>query len=231
MPDGFVALLPLKAHSARVSEKNFRNFHGKPLTRWILETLLGIAGVERIIINTDARKKLEDIGVSDSDRVQIRDRKPSLCGDEVSMNLILADDVASSDSELFLMTHTTNPLLRRDTIERAMAEFLTKCAAGTADSMFTVNRYQTRFYREDGSPINHDPDNLIPTQELEPWLEENSNLYIFSRTSFASTNSRIGRKPAMFVTPKIESCDIDTEEDWQVAVSIARSLHPPGGPA
>ena len=228
MPDGVVALLPVKAHSARVPEKNFRDFHGKPLTRWILETLLGIAGVERIIINTDARKKLEDVGVSDSDRVQIRDRKPLLCGDEVSMNLILADDVASSDSELFLMTHTTNPLLRRDTIERAMAEFFTKCAASTADSLFTVNRYQTRFYRADASPINHDPDNLIPTQDLEPWFEENSNLYIFTRTSFLKTNARIGRKPMMFQTPRIESFDLDTEDDWQVAESLAKALYPHG---
>ena len=93
MPDCLVALLPLKVHSARIPEKNFRDFHGKPLTRWILETLLEISGIKRIIINTDARERLKNIGVSDSDRVQIRDRKPSLCGDEVSMNLILADDI------------------------------------------------------------------------------------------------------------------------------------------
>ena len=39
---------------------------------------------------------------------------------------------------------------------------------------------QTRFYRFDGSPVNHDPKNLIPTQNLESWYEENSNfLYIY----------------------------------------------------
>lgn len=226
----FIALLPLKVHSARIPRKNFRSFHGKPLVSWILETLLGIACIERVVINTDAREMLQDIGITPSVRVEIRDRKPVLCGDEVSMNLVLADDIASCDGELFVMTHTTNPLLRGATIERAMDQFLTAREAGTADSLFSVNQHRTRFYRADMSPLNHDPENLIPTQELEPWFEENSNLYIFTRTSFLTAGARIGRQPMMFETPKIESLDIDTEVEWQMAESIAKSLYPVSRP-
>ena len=47
------------------------------------------------------------------------------------------------------------------------------------DSLFTVNRFHTRFYRQDMSPINHDPDNLVRTQGLELYFEENSCLYLF----------------------------------------------------
>jgi CMP-N-acetylneuraminic acid synthetase len=35
-----VALLPMKANSQRVKGKNFRMLHGKPLFRWILDSLL-----------------------------------------------------------------------------------------------------------------------------------------------------------------------------------------------
>ena len=59
--------------------------------------------------------------------------------------------------------------------------------AAQLDSLFTVDKIQTRFYRADCSPVNHDPDNLVRTQDLEPWFEENSNLYIFTRDSFAKT--------------------------------------------
>ncbi|MEQ1842197.1 MAG: hypothetical protein ABL994_17465, partial [Verrucomicrobiales bacterium] len=96
-------------------------------------------------------------------------------------------------------------------------------AAGTADSLFTVNRHQTRFYRPDGSPVNHDPDRLIPTQDLEPWYEENSCLYVFSGPSFASKRARIGNKPIFFETPRIESADIDTEIEWHQAEITALS--------
>ncbi len=86
--------------------------------------------------------------------------------------------------------------------------------------MFAVNKFQTRFYREDGSAINHDPNNLIRTQDLEPWYEENSNLYIFSAASFARTNARIGAKPQMFVTTRSESLDIDDQEGWDMAEAV-----------
>jgi CMP-N-acetylneuraminic acid synthetase len=218
-----VALLPMKAHSARVSGKNFRSFAGKPLFRWILDTLLAIDDVQLVVINTDARDILARSGLSDGGRVLIRDRKPDLCGDDTSMNLILADDLAAIPADTYLMTHTTNPLLSQSTIEEALAQYRTALLAGKADSLFSVNKYQTRFYRPDGSPINHDPKRLIKTQDLEPWYEENSNLYLFTAESFRATAARIGKKPMMYVTPKSESVDIDTPADWELAELTARA--------
>lgn len=216
-----VALLPMKANSQRVKGKNFRLLHGKPLFSWILDTLLAVDEIDEVVINTDARHILAENGLTDSARVRIRDRRPELCGDLVSMNLILADDVAAVGADTYLMTHTTNPMLRPETIRAALADYHAGVASGQADSLFTVNRIQTRFYREDASPVNHDPDNLIQTQDLEPWFEENSNLYIFSRDSFAHTNARIGRKPRLFVMDKLESLDIDTPEDWALTEAVA----------
>jgi CMP-N-acetylneuraminic acid synthetase len=217
-----VALLPMKAHSERVSGKNFRPLAGKPLFRWILDTLLSLPEIDLVVINTDARQILADNGLVDSDRVLIRDRRPEICGDLVSMNLILADDIANVPAETYLMTHTTNPLLGRDSIAGALAQYRQAMDSGEGDSLFTVNRIQTRFYRADGSAVNHDPNNLIRTQDLEPWFEENSCLYIFSADSFTATNARIGRKPVHFETPALESIDIDTPDDWFLAEAVAK---------
>lgn len=219
-----VALLPMKAHSARVSGKNFRDFCGQPLFRWILNTLLSVELIEKVVINTDARDILAEHGLVETDRVLIRDRKPELCGDFVSMNLVLADDVANIDANIYLMTHTTNPLLKEETVRGALAAFRQAQGAGRADSLFTVDKIQTRFYRADGSPVNHDPNNLIRTQDLEPWFEENSNLYIFTRESFAKTQARIGKHPIMYESAKFESIDIDTPEDWEFAVALTHYL-------
>lgn len=219
-----VALLPMKANSERVRGKNFREFCGKPLFRWMLDTLLEVQEIDQVIINTDARQILADNGLNDSDRVTIRDRKPEICGDFVSMNLVIADDIANVEADTYLMTHTTNPLMSADTVRRALAAFHEAKTAGRADSLFTVDKVQTRFYRADGSAVNHDPDNLVRTQDLEPWYEENSNLYIFTRESFATTHARIGRKPTMYEGPYFESIDIDTPQDWDFAVVAARFM-------
>ena len=98
---------------------------------------------------------------------------------------------------------------------------MTAFSNSDGDSLFTVNRLQSRFYRSSGEPVNHDPDHLLPTQELEPWFEENSCLYLFTRESFSSTNARIGKRPVLFEIPKSEAVDIDLPEDWEVAEAIA----------
>ena len=111
-----------------------------------------------------------------------------------------------------------------DTVGSALQAFQVKNNNGEADSLFTVDKIQTRFYREDCSAVNHDPDNLLRTQDLEPWFEENSNLYIFTKEAFDKTNARIGKKPMMFETPKFESIDIDTPDDWDFGIVVSEYL-------
>lgn len=224
-PNQIIALLPMKAHSERVSRKNFRDFAGKPLFRWILDSLLSVDLIDQVVINTDAREILGEFGINDeTERVLIRDRPAAICGDMVSMNLVIEDDVRNVPACTYLMTHTTNPLLSPNTISSAINHYQQSAQGENHDSLFTVNKIQTRFYREDGSAVNHDPDNLIRTQDLEPWFEENSNLYIFSGKSFEKTNARIGEKPVMFETPNLESYDIDDQDDWNLAELIAQNI-------
>ena len=211
-----VALFPMKANSERVKGKNFRNFGGKPLFKWVLDTLLSVAEIDLIVINTDARHILAEYGLTDNDRILIRDRSEEICGDLVSMNLIIEDDIKNIDSDIYLMTHTTNPFLSRHSVQAAIEKFQIAVKSEGADSLFTVNKVQDRFYDIDVQPINHDPANLTRTQDLDPWYQENSNLYLFSKESFYKTDARIGANPTMLVTAPFESTDIDTPDDWDL---------------
>ena len=213
------ALIFMKAYSERVPGKNMKKLFGKPLFHWILDSLSEAKYINEIIINTDAREILAEHGLVETDKIMIRDRKAEICGDLVSMNLIIEDDVQNVDADIYLMTHTTNPLITKNTVQDALKEFQDKSSRGEVDSLFTVNKIQTRFYREDCSAVNHNPDKLIRTQDLEPWYEENSNLYIFTKEAFSRTNARIGTKPMMFESPKFETVDIDEPEDWDFAVN------------
>ena len=209
-----VALLPMKANSERVKGKNFKDFCGKPLFRWVLDTLLSVDRIDKVIINTDARHILAENDLIDSGRVVIRDRPKEICGDMVSMNKVINDDVENIDSNIYLMTHTTNPLLKKESVEAAIDHYIDNAEC---DSLFTVNKVQTRFYDKHVQAVNHDSDNLIRTQDLEPWYEENSNLYLFTKDSFNKTHARIGAKPMMLETELFESTDIDTPTDWELA--------------
>jgi CMP-N-acetylneuraminic acid synthetase len=207
----------MKAHSERVPGKNFRSIAGKPLFFWVLDTLFAVPQIDKVVINSDARQQLIDAGLVETDRVQIRDRKSTLCGDLVSMNSIIADDLGAVEADIYLMTHTTNPLLSSGTISKALEVFVEQ---SVCDSLFSVNKWQTRLYRADGTAINHDPQELVRTQDLEAMYEENSNIYLFSRDCFERTNARIGERPMLFEMSKHESIDIDDPDDWLLAEAL-----------
>jgi len=211
----------MKGHSERVPNKNIRDFCGRPLFHWVLETLHLCPYVSRVIIDTDSEAIAEN-ALKHFDRVQIVSRPPELCGDHVSMNLIISHDLTQAKSEEhFLQTHSTNPLLTVDTISKAIEAYF--AGQDVYDSLFAATRLQTRLYWQDGRPVNHNPLELIRTQDLEPLYEENSNFYLFSRTSFhQSGEKRIGLKPSMFEVDKLESVDIDELHDFTLAEMLCR---------
>lgn len=218
------ALVPFKLNSERVPNKNFRYLSGKPLYWWVLESLIHSDCINRIVVNTDARELIETLGVPNGLEVIIKDRKSELCGDNVSMNLIIRDDIGDFGDGTFLMTHTTNPFVEPSTFARAIGQYKLGVGQGDIDSVFSVNKLQARLYRKDLTPMNHDPQDLIRTQDLEPIYEENSCFYIFSKESFNRYETRIGARPGISITSGIESIDIDTEDDWALAELVARGF-------
>ena len=218
----FIALLPMKNNSERVPGKNIRLFSGKPLFQIILDTLLSSSLIKKIVINTDSNKIIDIINDEYGKHVIIHKRPKDLCGDFVSMNKIIKYDIDKLDYEYFVQTHSTNPLIKNTTIDLAIKKYFSKI--DKYDSLFSVNRLQTRLFDKNGCPFNHKYGDLIRTQDLDPVYEENSNFYIFSKTSFNNSKyNRIGFGPQLFEVNKLESQDIDIEEDFILAETLYKS--------
>ena len=172
------ALLPMKGNSERVPGKNFKILKDKPLFKWILDKINSLKNVDEIIINTDVPHILIENGIDKYQKVKLIHRPYNICGDFVSMNEVINHDIDKARNTNFLMTHTTNPFLRETTLLSAMEKFI-ECHTNGHDSLFSVNKFQTRFYDTKIRPINHDLKVLKRTQDLEIWYEENSNFYFF----------------------------------------------------
>jgi CMP-N-acetylneuraminic acid synthetase len=134
------------------------------------------------------------------------------------MNDVLEGTLRQVQTDLVLQTHSTNPLLRPETIRRAIDEL--RNAASDHDSLFSVTRRHVRLWTAEAQPLNHDPEKLLRTQDLPAVLEENSCLYLFSPNVLASTGSRIGRRPLLYAIPALEAVDIDDEADLLLAEAL-----------
>ena len=211
-----IALLPMKGNSERVPNKNMRNFDGEPLYHAIMKSLLASKYIEKVVINTDSPIIKEDALKTFGERVVIIERPEEIRGDFVSMNTIIGYDLTQLEGEHFLQTHSTNPLLRAETLDAAIEKYF--ASLPKHDSLFSVTKMQTRLYDKDAKPINHNPNELLRTQDLEPLFEENSNFYIFSKEAFAKAGEkRIGLTPQIFEVNKLEAVDIDEPEDFKLA--------------
>jgi len=218
-----IVFVPFKGTSARVPNKNFREFGGKPLWKHTVDKFKEVGTVH---ISTDV-PALE--GTDDAVRVTQRPHHLAIGG--VSMNIVIAHWLENNegipDDEPIAQIHVTTPFLQPDTVVRAASFY-----EYGADSAVAVNTIKARLWREEerpggrvSVPLNHNPMLLEDTQNLPPVLAENSLFYIFTKGSFYDTNNRLGRHPWLCPVKFPENVDIDTLEDWKLAKSILEMMN------
>ena len=212
-----VAFVPMRHDSERVKGKNYRPLGGRPLFHHVVSSLLACREIDEVVIDTDSSLIAEDVA-SSFPEVRIIPRPDHLLGGEVPMNDILLYDIEQVDADLYVQTHSTNPLLRAKTIERALGSFIKQ--RDRYDSLFTVTPLHTRLWTPAGDAINHDPEVLLRTQDLPPVMEENSCLYAFDADTLRERGNRIGQRPLLYPLDPHEAWDIDDELDWLVVEAL-----------
>ena len=166
-----------------------------------------------MVVDTDSPTIMKDIRDS-YPQVVVIDRPEHLRADTTPMNEVLLHDTTQVPADLYLQTHSTNPLLRPETISKSIQSLVNNYPA--FDSLFSVTRIQTRLWDQLARPVNHNPAILLRTQDLPPIYEENSCIYIFTHETLEQRRNRLGDRPYLFEIPAAEAWDIDEELDFQI---------------
>lgn len=211
------AFVPMRHSSERVKGKNYRLLGGRPLFHHIVETLLAVDEIDEVVIDTDS-----DVIASDAAEafpaVRVLERPEHLRAGDTPMNDVLLNSIASVPADLYLQTHSTNPLLTAATVSDGIRRL--RDAGDAHDSLFTVTPLHTRLWTPAGEAINHDPAVLLRTQDLPPLMEENSCMYLFDADTLRRRGNRIGERPILQPISGAEAWDIDDELDWTVAEAL-----------
>ena len=216
--ENIVALMPMRHYSARVAGKNYRPFgDGRPLFFHMAEKLLNCNQIDRVVIDTDSKIILE-FCAENFPKITTIMRPRHLCAEDCPMNDVLLHDVNQFPAKHYIQTHATNPLLSIETLEKSLAIY--KEQYPKYDSLFSVTKIQTRFWDGVGRPVNHNPNILLRTQDLPPFYEENSCIYIFDSSTLINNHNRIGSRPYLFEIEPREAMDIDEEIDFELAEKL-----------
>jgi CMP-N-acetylneuraminic acid synthetase len=212
-PERIAAFVPMRHTSVRVPGKNYRLLAGKPLYQHILDVLLACPEIHEVVVDTDSPTIMDGLKAG-YPQVTIIQRPEHLCADTIPMNEILLYDTGIVKADLYLQTHSTNPLLKTETVSAAIRTLVSQYPA--YDSLFSVTRMQKRLWDGLVRPINHNPAILLRTQDLPPVYEENSCMYLFTRQTLETRRNRLGERPFMFEMDPAEAWDIDEEIDFMI---------------
>jgi CMP-N-acetylneuraminic acid synthetase len=215
----------MRHRSERVPGKNHRMVAGRPLYAYILETLSSCPELDGIVVDTDSPPIREGVA-REFPSVTLLDRPEHLRAGDVSMNDVLLHDVEQVPAEAYLQTHSTNPLLRPQTVSRAIDAFQND---REHDSLFSVTPVNVRLWSAEGAALNHNPKDLLRTQDLPLVYQENSCLYLFRREVFIERRNRLGRNPRLFTIDREEAWDVDEELDLKVVEALLQRRSGNGG--
>ena len=207
-----VAIVPMKLNNRRLPQKNTKCFtNGKPLCHYILSTLLKVKGIDEVYVycsNPDIQEFIPE-------GVKYLRRSSSLDQDITKMNEVLRCFGNEVSADIYVMTHTTAPFIKKESIEKG----LEAVKSGKYDSSFAAKKLQD-FLWKDGKPFNYELDNIPRTQDLPLIYKETSGFYIYKNNIMSEFNRRIGDKPFIVEVGEIEGVDIDEAEDFVIADAI-----------
>lgn len=211
-----VAVVPMKLNNRRLPQKNTKAFtNGKPLCSYILSTLLSVNGIDEVYVYCSDRCITDYLPRG----VRYLQRSESLDRDTTGMNEVLCSFARDVPADIYVMTHTTAPFIRKESIERGLQAVLD----GSYDSAFAVKKLQD-FIWKDGKPFNYQLSAIPRTQDLEPLYEETSGFYIYQAKVMTGLSRRIGERPYLVEVGEIESIDIDEPEDFAIADAVFNHL-------
>ncbi len=114
-----IAIIPARAGSKRIEHKNIREFAGKPLLFWTIDTALSLDKIDEVWITTECKHIQEIVRVNyrlakeiHNKPVNIIERPPELAQDDSSVIDVIrhAIDYLNQESCLIVLLYPTYPL-------------------------------------------------------------------------------------------------------------------------
>ena len=211
-----LAVIPARAGSKGIPNKNIRIIGGKPLICYALQNAISSTMITDTVVTTDS-EAVRIIARQMGAEVRWRDER--LCRDEVTLDAVIDDAVDRSvDWDYVVTMQPTSPTLSVDTLDRAIRYAIDN----DLDTLISaINAPHLSWGVKDGKKVPNYTERLN-RQYLPPnYLE--TGAFVISRASVVTPKTRIGEKVDVFEVSEEESIDVDTFSDLQlVAASLNR---------
>jgi len=219
MSKEIIGLIPVKGSSERVPMKNLRKFGDTSLFELKLSQLSKARGFEKIIVSSEEDKilsKAEQKGFG----VHERDSKYSTS--DVPMSDVYSYIASEIEGENIAWINVTNPLAGPDCYTNAIKAYREMSAK--YDCLLSVSGVQDYLFHE-GCPVNFKPNPWPKSQDLLGVLEMTFVINILKRQDMVKWGSCVGSLPFFYHLSKVDSWDIDFQEDFDFCEMVHNKRH------
>lgn len=216
-----IAMIPARLGSQRIPKKNIRIMVDKPLIDYPIDLCIQSKLFNEIWINTEDEKLGQ---YATTKGINFHKRPLELASNTATNRDFMYEFFKKHDCDYVVMVNPTSPLLKIDTMEK----FVNVVHLNKYDTILSVISEKTETYLKD-EPVNFDVSKKINSQFLEPVKKVAWAMTAWKKTSFINMedngiNPIFGGSVYLFDIPKDESCDLDTEEDWNIAEGMLTAL-------
>lgn len=215
------ALVAVRSGSVRVKNKNIRPFAGSTLLELKLEQLQRIPLLDGIVVNSNDDTMLKMAASMGCETVK---RDPYYASNEVSMSEVYKNMAQNMDCDVIAYINVTNPLIKDETLIRAIQTYKEEALHNTCDSLNSAHLIK-EFLFENNLPINYDLRHQPRSQDLPDILALNFAVNIISRERMIESRNVVGFKPKLFVIDELEATDIDNPLDFEFAEYVYQKQH------
>ena len=205
------ALVAVRSGSQRVQNKNIRPFAGSTLLEIKLAQLKRIKNLEGIIVNSNDDRMLKIASEMGCEAIK---REEYYASNEVTMSEVYKNMAENFNGDIIVYANVTNPLLKDETIEKAIDTYLIK--SEDYDSLNSAHLIK-EFMFKDNCPINYDLQKQPKSQDLPDIYALNFAINIIERERMIECMNVVGQKPYIWGIDEMEATEIDNPIDFEFA--------------
>jgi len=218
------AFIPARGGSRGISNKNIKEFAGKPLLVHSIEYALNCNQIDEVVVSTDDDKIAK---IARKAGARIVKRPPELSTDQATTESAIHHFVNKFNNkpDIIVLLQPTSPYRPKGSLENAITHF----TENGFDSLLSITPTHRFFWRaKDDQTVFAEYDYLNRPRRQDMGLDdiryiENGSLYIFTCKQFDKTGNRLGGKIGYVEWSEEFSMEIDTPLDFDIVEKIFKS--------
>lgn len=218
------AVIPVRAGSTRVKNKNIRPFADSSLLEIKIEQLKAIPEIDMIIVSSDSEEMLK---IAEEHEVIAKKRPLEYCDEKSRTFNDVVRYIASEevDTEVMMWVPCVCPMVSSEKIKEGIELYKKQQAGELQGNGVCTARLIKEYLYGDKGPVNFSVEHHVKSQDLPNWHYITNGFFIAKREEMIEWGFVYGPQPLFCEVNQFECLDIDDQADFELAEIVYRKFN------